>query len=164
MLSQPRKRLGGADALAEILNHCGYETEKAVLEGLDGEEPALAESIRKRMFGFEDIASMSTKRLRASLEQVPSDELAIALRTAGEELKKKVLSSLSAAAGKAVREEMDRIGPVRISDVEAAQRRVLEAVCGLGGTAASCAAVGTSTRVQTTYPCHSPRNVEINAG
>ncbi len=119
---------GGAGKVARILNHAGGATEKAVLDGLAGLAPALAESIRKRMFVFDDIALLPRTVLRSALESLAGDELAIALRTASEVVTEKVLSSLPRAAASKVRREMDRIGPVRLSDVEAAQERVVAAV------------------------------------
>ena len=119
---------GGIEAVAGILQHAGYATEKSVLDGLGGREPTLAESIRRKMFVFEDIALMPARRLGQSLELIDGGELAVALRTAGEDLQRKVLSSLSHRAARRVREEMERIGPVRLSDVEAAQLHVAEAV------------------------------------
>jgi len=119
---------GGANKVARILHHAGYATEKAVLDGLSGAEPMLAESIRKRMFVFEDVALLPRRVLKAALEALGSDELAIALRTAGKDMTEKVLSALPREAAGKVREEMERIGPVRLSDVEAAQDRVVAAV------------------------------------
>jgi len=119
---------GGAGRVARILHHAGYATEKAVLDGLSGPEPTLAESIRKRMFVFEDVGLLPRRVLQAALEGLGSDELAIALRTAGKEMTGKLLSALSREAADRVRQEMERIGPVRLSDVEAAQERVVAAV------------------------------------
>ncbi|MCK4602941.1 MAG: hypothetical protein KAU28_10775, partial [Phycisphaerae bacterium] len=120
--------LSGAARVAEILQHAGGEMEKTMLEALSDSEPALAESIYKRLMAFEDIARLPAGRLREALAVLESDELAVALRTAGDGLKRKVLSALPTAAARQVREEMDRIGPVRLSDVEAAQQRVAEIV------------------------------------
>jgi hypothetical protein len=150
VVSRRKAQVGGVGTLAEILAHSGFETERTVLDGLDGQEPALAQSVRKRMFAFEDIASMPTKRLGVALSGAPADELAISLRTASEPLKKKVLSCLASDAGKAVREQMENIGPVRLSDVESAQRRILEIVC-RGGQGKYVAKA-------------SQENVEISAG
>jgi flagellar motor switch protein FliG len=150
VVSKQKAQIGGVGTLAEILAHSGFETERTVLEGLDGQEPALAQSVRKRMFAFEDIASMPSKRLGVALSGAPADELAISLRTASEPVKKKVLSCLASNAGKAVREQMDNIGPVRLCDVEAAQRRILEIVC-RGGQGKYVAKA-------------SQENVEISAG
>ena len=93
----------------------------------------LAESIRKRMFVFDDVALLPRTVLRSALESLGSDELAIALRTAGKAVTEKVLSSLARGAAGKVRQEMERIGPVRLSDVEAAQERVVSAVRRLEG-------------------------------
>jgi len=119
---------GGAGAAARILHHAGYATEKAVLDELTGNEPALAESIRSRMFVFEDVALLPKSVLRTALESLGSDELAIALRTAGKAVREKVLSSVPKPDAASVRQEMERIGPVRLSDVEAAQQRVVSSV------------------------------------
>jgi len=114
--------------IAEILHHAGYHTECRVLDALGGIEPQLAESLRTRMFAFEDIVRLPSSTLRTAMEDIAADEIAIALRTAGKELRKKVLGNLATGAARGVRREMDRIGPVRLSDVEAAQQRIVEAV------------------------------------
>jgi flagellar motor switch protein FliG len=114
--------------LAEILRHAGYATEKVVLEALAERAPSLVEAIHRRMFSFEDIAQLPSDRLRPALAQVNAAELAVALRTAGEDVKTKVFSALSSETLRKVQEEMERMGPVRLSEVEAAQQRVAEAV------------------------------------
>ncbi len=120
---------GGVGRVAEILQHAGRETESAVLRGLSsGGEGELADSIHRKLMAFEDIARLPASRLREALGMLESDELAIALRTAGDDLKKKVLSALGGSAARRVRQEMESIGPVRLSDVEAAQQRVAEVV------------------------------------
>lgn len=120
--------VGGVGKVAGILRHAGHITEQSVLDGLTGQEPALAESIRRRMFAFEDVVLLPADVLQAALAEIGSDELAIALRTAGGDVTERVLSSLPRPLGKEVRGAMDRIGPVRLSDVEAAQERVVTAV------------------------------------
>jgi len=124
---------GGTASLAKILQHAGYQTEKTVMKALSDASPTLAESVQTRLFAFEDIVQIPPQRLRAALASLESDELAIALRTAGGDLKKRVLSSLSSASARHVRSEMERIGPVRLSDVEAARQRVVEAVRRMAG-------------------------------
>ena len=119
---------GGISTAAEILHHVGYDGEQAVLDGLKDEAPALADSIRRQLFEFEDIAALSPETVGRALADLPSDDIAVALRTAGDEVKDKILASLAAEAAGHVRQAMDRIGPVRLSDVEAAQQRVATAV------------------------------------
>jgi len=118
----------GATKIAQILHHVDYATEKRVLGDLSARRPDLASSIHSRMFIFEDIARVPVGLLRSALEAVESEELAIALRMAGEDVKKKVLASLPGEVARGVREEMNHMGPVRLGDIEAAQRRVMEAV------------------------------------
>jgi len=119
---------GGMTVVAQILHHAGYATEKTVIEALEDRRPTVAEGIRRRLFVFEDLARMPAGQLRQALSGFEYDELAVALRTAGKELSKKLLSCLPTRAAKRVRREMSRIGPVRLSDVEAAQQRVVDAV------------------------------------
>lgn len=120
---------GGVGRIAEILQHAGHDTESAVLKGLSSKgQGELADSIHRKLLAFEDIVKLPTSRLREALGLLESDELAIALRTAGDDLKKKVLSALPSSAARQVRHEMESIGPVRLSDVEAAQQRVAEVV------------------------------------
>jgi len=113
---------------AEILQHAGYGTERAVLDGLGRRDPQLAESIRNRMFEFEDIGRLSTGEVRAAIAGVDSGELAVALRTASRKVSKRIFAGLSATRARRLRQEMEQIGPVRLSDVEAAQRQVVEAI------------------------------------
>ncbi len=119
---------GTEGRMAEILRHAGYATEKVVLAALAGQSPSLVEAIRQRIFSFEDIAQLPTDRLRPALAHVDSAELAVALRTAGEDVKAKIFSAMPAEASRRVREEMEQMVPVRLSEVEAAQQRVAEAV------------------------------------
>jgi flagellar motor switch protein FliG len=114
--------------VAEILRHAGYATEKVVLDALAGQSPSLVEAIRRRMFSFEDIAQLPVDRLRPAMAHVDTAELAVALRTAGEDVQAKIFSAMPSEAARRVREEMERMGPVRLIEVEAAQQRVAEAV------------------------------------
>ena len=131
--------LGDMDTIAEILNHAGHETEQAVLDGLDTAAPALADSLRKRTFVFEDIGKFPSGRLREALATLDSEDIALALRTMDKTLTRKVLGSLPASGARKVRREMDRIGPVRLMDVEAAQQRLVEAMRRVGAPAGPAA-------------------------
>lgn len=124
---QPR-RAAGVAIVARILHHATSDTEQAVMDALSGDEPALADSIRRRMFSFEDIADLPAQRLRAALESFDLDELAVALRTAGEDFKDKIAACLSPLTAQRLRDEMEQMGPVRLSDVESAQQHLTQAV------------------------------------
>jgi len=120
--------IDGEHKMAEILRHADPETERAVLQALAGQSPGLVESVRKKMLAFEDILRLPSDRLGAALEGVSSEDLAVALRTVAEESKAEVLSALSSEAAEQLRAQMEQIGPVRLSEVEAAQQRVAQAV------------------------------------
>lgn len=119
---------GGVSAAAGILRHVGGAAEQAVLDALRGEAPDLAGSIQRELMAFGDIERLPLRQWSEALESLSSEDLAVALRTANRRLRRRVLGSVSTATSRRVREQMERIGPVRLSDVEAAQQRVVDAV------------------------------------
>jgi len=128
MLGQAMDKVGGVNTVAEMLNLCDRASEKAIMEGIEAEDPDLVEEIRRLMFVFEDVLMVNDKGIQSVLKEVDNDELALALKTASEELKQKVFSNMSARASELIREEMEYMGPVRVSDVEAAQQRIVDIV------------------------------------
>ncbi|HCR16073.1 MAG TPA: flagellar motor switch protein FliG, partial [Candidatus Latescibacteria bacterium] len=115
-------------AVAEILNQTGRSTEKAVLERLDAQDPELAEEVRNQMFVFDDIAKLTDREIQMILREVDSKDLAVALKGASEEMQDRILGNMSERVGTMLREEMDFSGPVRMSDVEDVQLRVVQTV------------------------------------
>ena len=120
--------IGGPKAVAEILNQTGRSTEKAVLERLDAQDPELAEEVRNQMFVFDDIAKLTDREIQMILREVDSKDLAVALKGASEEMQDRILGNMSERVGTMLREEMDFSGPVRMSDVEDVQLRVVQTV------------------------------------
>jgi flagellar motor switch protein FliG len=114
--------------VAEILNLCDRASEKTIMEGIEQEDPDLVEQIRRLMFVFEDILLVNDKGIQAVLKEVDNDELCLALKTASEPLKEKIFANMSQRAADLIREDMQYMGPVRLSDVEAAQQRVVDTV------------------------------------
>ncbi len=128
MLNQSFEKIGGIETVAEMLNLVDRTTEKSILEGIEAEDPDLVEQIRRLMFVFEDILLVNDKGIQAMLKEIDNDELAIALKTASDVLKQKVFTNMSERAGQLIQEEMEFMGPVRVSDVEAAQQRIVDVV------------------------------------
>ena len=128
MLVQSMEKAGGVPTVAEILNLADRATEKTIMEGLESEDPDLVEQIRRLMFVFEDIMLVNDKGIQAVLKEVENDELALALRTAGPELQEKILGNMSERASALIKEDMEFMGPVRVSDVESAQQRIVDIV------------------------------------
>jgi len=128
IMGQNLRRTGGTASVAEILNNVSRTTEKSVLESIEEENPDLAETIRKQMFTFADLTLVNDKGIQALLKEIEPDELALALKTASDELKNKIFGNMSERAATNVREEMEYMGPVRVSEVETAQQRIVDIV------------------------------------
>ncbi|MCD4823719.1 MAG: hypothetical protein K8S55_03865 [Phycisphaerae bacterium] len=138
---QRNRKPGGVTTAARILAHTGQAGRKKVLEALSRQHPELAETISRRILGFEDIAELPAERLAQALEPLGSEDLALALWTVNERLQEKILSALPADQCHRVRRQMEKIGPVRLTQVESAQQQVVEMVrkfethqlaCGIG--------------------------------
>ena len=128
MLGQSMEKAGGVETVAEILNLADRATEKSIMEGLEAEDPDLVEQIRRLMFVFEDILKVNDKGIQAVLKEVDNSELGLALKTASEELRNKIFKNMSERAAALIREDMEYMGPVKVSDVEGAQQRIVDIV------------------------------------
>ncbi len=128
ILSGQVTEIGGPKAVAEILNSTGRSTEKAVLERLDAQDPELAEDVRNQMFVFDDIANLTDREIQLILREVDSKDLSTALKGASDEMKDRIFTNVSERVGTMMKEEMDFSGPVRMSDVEEVQLRIVQTV------------------------------------
>src|SRR5258707_8007748 len=128
IVSQTFEKAGGVDTVAEMLNLADRSTEKGIMEGLEAEDPDLVEQIRRLMFVFEDILLVNDKGIQSVLKEVDNDELALALKTASQELKDKIFKNMSERAAQLIAEDMQYMGPVRVSDVESAQQKIVDVV------------------------------------
>ena len=120
------QKLGGVEAVAEILNNADRALEASVLEGVEEQRESLAEEIRKLMFVFEDLVNVDDRGVMAILKEVSTDDLKLALRTASEELKELIFRNMSSRAVEMLKEDMEIMGPVRLRDVEAAQQPIIK--------------------------------------
>jgi flagellar motor switch protein FliG len=120
--------VGGVDPLVEIINKADRSTERSILEGLDALDKQLAEEIRGRLFVFEDITGLEDRAVQLVLRQVDSNDLAKALKGVTEAVRDKVLANMSERASQNLVEEIELIGRVRLSEVEEAQAKVVQAI------------------------------------
>ncbi|MGC8718672.1 MAG: flagellar motor switch protein FliG [Thermodesulforhabdaceae bacterium] len=118
--------LGGVQKVAEILNRCDRKTADTILQALEEADAELAERVRKLMFVFDDLVAVPDVGIREILKEVDNKDLVVALKTASEELKNKIFRNLSKRAAQILEEDLAVLGPVRLSEVEAAQQRILE--------------------------------------
>ena len=117
---------GGPSAVAEVLNLLSAGIEKDLLAGVAEEDMDLSEQIKDLMFVFEDMSKLDVKGITRLLRDVDTRELSMALKLASEELKNKILDSMSSRARDALVEEMEFLGPQRVSDVELAQAGIVK--------------------------------------
>ncbi|NLP15671.1 MAG: flagellar motor switch protein FliG [Clostridiales bacterium] len=128
LVNQDYTIVGGVDSIVDILNTVDRGTEKHIMETLEIEEPELADEIRRKMFVFEDILSLDDKSIQRVLREVDNNELAMALKSANEEVQNVIFNNLSKRLATMIREDMEYMGPVRLKDVEEAQQRIVNII------------------------------------
>lgn len=128
LMTQQYQKAGGIESVAEILNVTDRQTERALMENLAQEDPDLVEEIRRLMFVFEDMSKLGNKEVQEVLKNVETSQWALALKSASDELKQKILGNLSKRAAEMLEEEMQYLGPVRVSDVEKMQQQIVDVV------------------------------------
>jgi flagellar motor switch protein FliG len=119
---------GGVKTAADVLNAMDKSQGKNVLGALEERNPELGQAIRQKMFTFEDLANLETSVLQRILREVDLRELALALKSASDKLKTKLLSCITKRAAESVQEEMTFMGPVKLRDIEAAHLHIIDAV------------------------------------
>jgi flagellar motor switch protein FliG len=121
-------QLGGIPPIAEMLNMMDKTSEKNVMGRVEEKDPELAEEIRKLMFVFEDLVYVDENGIQELLKVVDNQKLVQALKTAPEEVKAKLFKNMSARAASLLKEDLDALGPMKLSDVEKAQQEVIQKV------------------------------------
>ena len=119
---------GGVDAIVEILNTVDRSTEKHIMEALEIDEPELADEIRRKMFVFEDIITLDDRSIQRVLRDVENNDLAIALKSANDNVKSAIFNNLSKRLAAMIKEDMEFMGPVRLKDVEEAQQKIVNVI------------------------------------
>ena len=120
--------VGGVEPVAEILNSVDKATETRILASIEETNPDLAEQIRELMFTFEDMALIDAKQMQLVMKDVDQADMVLALKTASDAVKELIFSSMSSRAAEMVRDDLENLGPAKISDVEAAQQKIIKVV------------------------------------
>jgi len=123
-----KKPMGGIRAAAEILNFLSGENEASVMENLKTYDPDMAQRIMDEMFVFDNILDIDDRGIQTILREVQSESLIIALKGASPELREKIFKNMSQRAADMMREDLESKGPVRLSEVEAQQKEILQIV------------------------------------
>jgi flagellar motor switch protein FliG len=122
------RKVGGVNSVAEILNAIDRATEEEIMADIEEESAQLAEEIKQLMFVFEDIMKIDDRGIREVLKEISNEDLTMSLKTAPEELREKFFKNLSERAGNMIREDLEIMGPVKLSEVESAQQNIVKQV------------------------------------
>ena len=121
-------KLGGVEIAAEVMGSLDREVEMSILTALDGVDLDLANEIRNLRFTFEDILKIDDAGIQMIMKEINQEDLVIGLKIASDELKEKLFSNMSERAGLMLKEDLESLGPKKISEVQKAQQKVI-AVC-----------------------------------
>jgi flagellar motor switch protein FliG len=117
--------LGGAKAAANILNFLGPSMESGVIDSIRKADDNLGTKIQDLMFVFDNLSELDDRSMQELLRAVPGDKLTLALKGAEESLKEKIFKNMSQRAAEMLKEDLESRGPVRVSEVEGAQKEIL---------------------------------------
>ncbi len=116
---------GGVKDVAEILNMVDRNAEKAIMADLEEQDPELADEIARLMFTFDDLMYVDDSGIQKALREIEQKDLALALKSANEEVRDKIFRNMSQRAREMIQEEIEFMGPVRLRNVEEAQQKIV---------------------------------------
>jgi flagellar motor switch protein FliG len=120
------QKIGGVEPIAEMLNLIDGATEGQILDGLEERDPELAERIRQLMFTFDDLVKIDDRGIQEIVKAVQTDKWKVALKTASEAVRDLVFKNMSERAASMLKEDMEAMPAVRLSDVEAVQYEIVQ--------------------------------------
>ncbi len=126
--SYSRESIGGARAVAELVNKMDRSAGRSILERVEVENPELAVEIRNLMFVFEDIMLLDPAGMREILQRVDKKTLTLALKGTNAELQAQCFKNMSSRAVEMMKEDMEAMGAIRVKDVEKSQHEIVEVV------------------------------------
>jgi len=124
--TKKQSQVGGVDKVVDILNNLKNSMDADILDDIEETDPDMVEEIRKRMFTFENLTALDGRSLQMILREVNNDSLTMALKTASDEMQEKVFANMSARAADMIRDDLEAMGPVRLSEVEAMQQSIVK--------------------------------------
>ena len=120
------QQLGGVQAMADILNRMNRASEQAIMTSMEDSDPELAAQIRNFMFNFDDVLKLDDKSLQELMKEVSAEDLSKALKLVDEGMREKIFKNMSKRGAEMLKEEISLMPPIRLSEVEASQRKIVE--------------------------------------
>lgn len=117
--------IGGIKTVADLINHVDNAMESAILEGIREVDDVLCENIQDKMFVFENLIELDDRSVQTLLRDIGNDVLLIALKGADEGVRDKIFSNMSKRAAELLLDDLEAQGPVKVSEVETAQKEIL---------------------------------------
>ena len=121
-------KLGGVEVAAAVMGSLDRTTETTILTAMDEVDPDLANEIRNLRFTFEDILKIDDNGIQMIMKEINQEDLLISLKTATDDLKEKIFGNMSERAALMLKEDLESLGPTKISEVEKGQQKII-AVC-----------------------------------
>ncbi len=120
------QQLGGVQAMADILNRMNRASEQAIMTSMEDSDPELAAQIRNFMFNFDDVLKLDDKSLQELMKEVSAEDLSRALKLVDEGMRDKIFNNMSRRGAEMLKEEISLMPPIRLSEVETSQRKIVE--------------------------------------
>ena len=120
------EQVGGISMMAEILNNMNRSSENEILDSVEEVNSDLASEIRNLMFTFDDILKLSDKDIRELIKEINKEDLIRSLKVAEQEMKDKIFGNMSSRAAEMLKEDLELMPPIRLSEVEEAQKKIVE--------------------------------------
>jgi len=124
--AQEQRQVGGLKRVVEILDNMTNNLDSEILDSLTEIDPDMVDDIRKMMFTFEDLCALDGRAIQMILREVNNDSLTMALKTATDEIKEKIFANMSSRAADMIKDDLEAMGPVRLSEVEAMQQTIVK--------------------------------------
>lgn len=119
-------QVDGIARVAGILANMSIDETEDLLTNIGDEDPGMVLKLRRAMFGFEDLVSVQGRGMQAVIKEISNDQLVLALKTASDPLRDKILSSVSSRAAEILLDDLAAMGPVKLSEVEKAQQEIVD--------------------------------------
>jgi flagellar motor switch protein FliG len=123
--AQLRFTVGGVKMVAEMLNQLDRSAETAVFSHIEQGNPEIAQQIRDLMFVFDDLSKVDDRGIQEILKEVKREDLVLALKGADDAMKEKIFKNMSERARQTLKDDMEAKGPVKLKDVEKAQKDII---------------------------------------
>ena len=120
--------IGGVDYVADVMNNMDRSSEKYIFDEMSKTEPELADTIRKKMFVFEDISTMDNRSIQRFIRECDMKDIVYALKGADESISSLFYANMSTRMADTIRSDLEITVNVRLRDVEEAQQRIVNLI------------------------------------